>query len=67
MCFSPLDKIPCDKYSCDKMSCHHYPIFIDSRVAELRRGTTPRRRRASSARRRTGWLLVDVGLRLALR
>jgi len=49
------------------MSCHHHRIFIDSRVAELRRGTTARRRRASSARRRTGWLLVDVGLRLALR
>jgi hypothetical protein len=38
------------------------------RVAELRRcGGTRRPRRAESVRRRTGWLLVQVGLRLALR
>jgi hypothetical protein len=50
------------------MSCHHHPRFIDARVAELRRGTAGRRRRrpARSARSRTGWLLVDLGLKLAL-
>jgi hypothetical protein len=38
------------------------------RVAELRRhGTRRRPKRAGSVRRRTGWMLVDVGLRLALR
>ena len=49
---------------------HPQPTLIQAlaqeRVCELRRGASPRRRRAHSARRRTGWLLVDVGLRLAL-
>lgn len=38
------------------------------RVAALRRGGGRRRpRRAGAVRRRTGWVLVDLGLRLALR
>jgi hypothetical protein len=49
---------------------HTQPTLIAAvahdRVRELRHGARPRRRRARSARRRTGWLLVDVGLRLAL-
>ena len=49
---------------------HPQPTLIEplarDRAAELRRHARSRPRRRRSARRRTGWLLVDVGLRLAL-
>jgi hypothetical protein len=72
-----LDKISCDKYSGDKNHCdggdmHQNKLFMETaaqaRAADLRRyGGTRRTRRAGPVRRRTGLLLVNLGLRLALR
>jgi hypothetical protein len=52
------------------MSCHHNSTVVQAltrdRVAQLRHDARPRRHAARAARRRTGWLLVSVGLRLAV-
>jgi hypothetical protein len=49
---------------------HHNKTLIEAsardRIAELQRCARPRIRRAGPLRRRTGLLLVNLGLRLAL-
>jgi hypothetical protein len=51
---------------------NHLEALAASRVAELRRETAafrsvcPARRRVDDARRNAGWMLISVGLRLAL-
>jgi hypothetical protein len=49
---------------------HHNTTLIEAsargRIAGLRRGARPRARRTGPLRRRTGLLLVNLGLRLAL-
>jgi hypothetical protein len=76
----PCDKYSCDKTYCERRcrEMNQNPALLkaltEDRVAELRRsaaaarsGRAPQRGPGviDAARRRTGWLLIDTGLRLA--